>query len=363
MTGDNKLTYAHSGVDRNLRAASKTGLAGLQSTYRFSRHGPPIKLPYGMITPIGGGRYADPVIEGVGTKVLIAQLAGRYDTIGVDAIAMAANDVIRSGADVRLLVDNIDLQRSDPSFVDELMKGLVEGAEQAGAPLVGGEIADVPALMNGIRRDRGFHIVVAAYGELDNSGIIRGDDLVPGDVVIGLRSSGVHSNGISLVRRTLFREWGGLYEPADIPEGLQRSVGEEVLEPTRIYVRPIGRIKKYLPSYFNRPKAAVHITGDAYLKFDKLQEASPGTGFEFDNFHPQPIFAAMQSAAGKMGKEIDDEEMFRTFNMGWGFAVVVSPQYANQFIEAMGEGEPIGRVTDTGRITIRHGGKAFDLER
>lgn len=358
-----KLTYADTGVDRGLRARSKDGLADLQATYRLSRHGQPIKLPYGMITPIGDGRYNDTVIEGVGTKVLVAQLAGRYDTIGVDAIAMAANDVIRSGARPIVLVDNIDLEKSEPEFVNELMKGLVKGAEESRAPLVGGEVADVASLIKGIRDNRGFHVVVTAVGELDGSDIVRGDDLKPGDVVIGLRSSGVHSNGISLVRRALFKEWGGVYEPTDVPEGLQRSVAEEVLEPTRIYVQPVGMIKKYLPSYYNRPKAAVHITGDAYLKFDKLQEANPGIGFEFDNFKPPAIFDVIQDAARRLGKEIDEEEMLRTFNMGWGFAVVADPQYANQFIEAMHEGEPIGRVTNTGNITLKYKGKTIDLKR
>ncbi len=365
MANDNskKLTYADTGVDRDLRAVSKTGLADLRSTHGLSRHGQPIKLPYGMITPLGDGRYNDTVIEGIGTKVLVAQLAGRYDTIGVDAIAMTANDVIRSGARPVVLVDNIDLQRSEPVFVNELLKGLIKGAEEAGAPLVGGETADVADLMKGIRDNRGFHIVATAVGELYDSDIIRGNDLKPGDVVIGLRSSGVHSNGISLVRRALFKQWGGVYEPADVPEGLQRSVVEEVLEPTRIYVQQVGRIKQRLPSYYNRPKALVHITGDAYLKFDKLQEVNPGIGFEFNNFNPPPIYGVIQDAARRLGKEIDDEEMFRTFNMGWGFAVVADPQYANQIIEAMGEGEPIGTVTNTGGITIKYKEKTIGLKR
>ncbi|MBI4167893.1 MAG: hypothetical protein HY515_02955 [Candidatus Aenigmarchaeota archaeon] len=118
----------------------------------------------------------------------MAQLADRYDTIGVDAIAMAANDVIRSGARPIILVDNIDLQRSEPEFVNELMKGLIKGAEESETPLVGGEIADVPTLMNGIRDNRGFHIVVTALGELYENEIIHGNDITAGDVVIGLRA-------------------------------------------------------------------------------------------------------------------------------------------------------------------------------
>ncbi len=358
MTGGKKLTYAGSGVDRDLRAASKTGLANLQETYRLSSHGPPIKLPYGMITPAGNGRYHDVVIEGVGTKVLIAQLADRYDTIGIDAIAMAANDVVRSGARPVVLVDNIDLQRSEPDFVNELMKGLIKGAEESEAPLVGGEVADVPTLMNGIRDNRGFHIVVTAVGELYEDEIIRGNHIVPGDVVVGLKAPNQHSNGVSLVRRTLFKQWGGVYEPEDVPDGLQRSVVEEVLEPTRIYVK---QIKLAYPH--QNVKAAIHVTGDAYLKFDKLQEVNPGMGFVFDNFNPPPIYGVMQDAARRLGKEIDDEEMFKTFNMGWGFALVVAPQSVHTLIDAMSEGEPIGTVTNTGNITVKYKGKTIDLKR
>ncbi|MBI2085468.1 MAG: hypothetical protein HYT71_03065 [Candidatus Aenigmarchaeota archaeon] len=358
MVGDNKLTYADTGVDRDLRAASKTGLADLKTTYKLSSHGQPIKLPYGMITPVGNGRYNDTVIEGIGTKVLVAQLAGRYDTIGVDAIAMAANDVIRSGARPIVLVDNIDLQKSEPQFVNELMKGLIKGAEESEAPLVGGEVADVPTLIKGIRENRGFHIVVSAVGEVYENGIIRGDGIVPGDIIVGLKAPNQHSNGVSLVRRTLFKEWGGVYEPTDVPDGLSRSVVDEVLEPTRIYVKQMRRAL-----LGHDVKAAVHVTGDAYLKFDKLQEVNPGIGFVFDNFNPPPIYGVMQDAARKMGKEIDDEEMLKTFNMGWGFALVAAPQSVHTLIDSMGEGEPIGRVTNSGDITIKYKGKTIDLKR
>ncbi len=357
MAPSGKITYTDTGVDRGERAAAKERLADLRRTYIFSKLGEPLKLPYGMITPMGNGRYADIVIEGVGTKVLVAQLAEKYDTIGIDGIAMAYNDVKRSGADCAAFADNIDMQRSEPWLVGELLKGLVEGAMQARAPLISGETADVPALTKGIRKNKGFHVVVTAVGELYEEYIIRGNDLVPGDVVIGLRSSGMHSNGYSLGRRVLFKKWGGAYLPSDVADGLERSVVEEALEPTRIYAKQLGTVDTRLV------KALVHITGDAYLKFDKLQEVNPGIGFEFNNFDPHPIFGVIQGAARRLGKEIDDEEMFRTFNMGWGYAVVTGRQNANAVIDAMGEGEPIGRVTNTGGIVVRYRRKILDLKR
>lgn len=357
MFSGKKITYADTGVNRDERAIAKTKLADLRQTYAFSRTGKPLKLPYGMITPMGNERYMDVVIEGVGTKVLVAQLAKKYNTIGIDAVAMAVNDVIRSGALCTAIADNIDMQRSKPYFVNELLAGLIEGAKQAEAPLIGGETADVPSLVKGIRRGKGFHIVATAIGELYKEEIIHGNDLVPGDFVIGLRSSGMHSNGYSLARQTLFKKWGGAYLPEDVADGLERSVVEEALEPTRIYNRVVERVPN------NMIKALVHVTGDAYLKFDKLQEVNPGIGFEFKNFNPHPIFGVIQAAAKMVGKEIDDEEMFKTFNMGWGYAIVASRQNANAVIDALGEGEPIGRVTDTGDITVKYRRKTIDLKR
>lgn len=355
---DKKLTYADSGVNRDLRAASKTGLVGLQKSYKFSRHGTPLRLPYGTLLPLGNGRYQDHVIEGVGTKVLVAQLAEKYDTIGIDAVAMAANDVIRSGATVISLADNIDILRSDPKIVGELLEGITKGAEYAEAPVVNGEVADVAALIKGVGSKRGFHIVVSAIGELYENEIIHGNELRAGDVVVGLPSSGLHSNGYSLARRTLFKKWGGVYRPKDVPDGLERSVVEELLEPTRIYAKQMR-----LAHPRHNVKAAVHVTGDAYLKFDKLQEVNPGIGFVFDNFNPPPIYDVIQDATRRLGKEIDDEEMFRTFNMGWGFVVVTDPRSVNAVIDAMGEGEPIGKVTNTGGIEIKYKDRTFDLKR
>jgi phosphoribosylformylglycinamidine cyclo-ligase len=215
----------------------------------------------------------------------------------------------------------------------------------------GGEIGDVAELIMGLRKGEGFDMVVAAIGEVSKEKLIFGTNIEPGDAIIGFRSSGVHSNGISLARKILFKQWGGKYEPYDIPDGLDREIVREVLEPTKIYVKPVLRVADEL-----RVKAAVHITGDAYLKFERLTKFSEGIGFEFDDFKPQPIFELIQKTASELGGTITDEEMFKTFNMGWGFAVIVAKENVDRalvFTQKTGvKAERIGRITDSEGIRI-----------
>jgi phosphoribosylformylglycinamidine cyclo-ligase len=356
-----KFTYAHVGVDRELRAESKKALQILRETYMFSRYGEVVQLPYGNIFPSGKNRYLDLVIEGVGTKVLVAQLAEKYDTIGVDGVALAVNDVIRSGAKPLAIADNIHAQVSDPALVKEWMKGIVKGAVESECVVPSGEIGDVTEVIKGLVEGKGFDMVVATIGEVTSEKIISGRDIKAGDVVIGLRSSGIHSNGVSLARKILFKKWGGRYEPYDIPDGLDREVVYEVLEPMKIYVKPLLAVADEL-----KVKAAVHITGDAYLKFDNLTRFSKGIGFEFDNLNPQPIFELIQKTASELGCVITDEEMFKTFNMGWGFAVIVNKRNMDKALDVLEKtgvkAEQIGHVTDSEGIKILYKNREIILK-
>jgi len=356
-----KFTYADAGVDRDLRAESKKALGTLEETYSFSRYGNVVQLPYGNIFPFRENCYLDLVVEGVGTKVLVAQLAEKYDTIGIDGVAVAVNDVIRSGARPLAVVDNIHAQFSDPILVRKLMKGLAKGATEAECIVPGGEIGDVAELIRGLVRRKGFDMVVAAIGEVSKENIISGRNIEPDDVIIGLRSSGIHSNGVSLVRKILFKQWGGKYDAHDVPEGLDREIVYEVLEPTKIYVKPVLRVAKEV-----RVKAAVHITGEGYLKFDRLTKFSTGIGFEFNNFEPQPIFELIQKTASDLGGTITDEEMFKTFNMGWGFAIIVDKadrDKAVDILEKTGtQAKEIGKVTDSREIKILYKDKKIVLK-
>jgi phosphoribosylformylglycinamidine cyclo-ligase len=325
----------------------------LRDTYKFSHYGSVIQLPYGNVFPIGKDRYLDLVVEGVGTKVLVAQLAGKYDTIGIDGVALAVNDVIRSGAKPLAIADNIHAQFSDPELVGELLKGITEGALESECVVPSGEIGDVAEVIKGLAEGKGFDLVVATVGEVEGENIIFGTSIKPGDTIVGMRSSGIHSNGVTLARKILFKCWGGKYEPFDVPDGLEREVVYEVLEPMKIYVKPLLRVAEAV-----KVKAAVHITGDAYLKFSNLQRFSKGIGFEFTNFKPQPIFELIQKTAVELGGRIADDEMFKTFNMGWGFAVIVDDADVDRAIDVLERtgvhSEQIGYVTDSGAIRVCH---------
>ncbi len=354
-------TYTDAGVNRAQRHESKKALSTLKETYRHIGFGGIMHLPYSNLFPIGMDTFLDLEIEGVGTKVLVAELAGKYDTIGVDAVAMVVNDVIRSGAKPLAIADNIHAVASQPQLVNAWLKGIIEGANQSGCPIVNGETGDVAEIIKGLTPKSGFDMVVASVGKVERENIITGEGINPSDPIIGLPSNGVHSNGITLVRKILFKQWGGKYQPNDIPDGLEREVALEVLEPTKIYVKPLLQLAREV-----KVKAAVHITGDAYTKFNNLTNYSQGIGFEFDNFQPQPIFGLIQSAAADLGYTITDQEMFTTFNMGWGLGVIVDKVDTERSLDSLRKGgfkpEVIGKVTGKERVVeIRHQNKHLVL--
>jgi len=357
-----KFTYAEAGVDREIRAESKKALALLKRTYKFSRHGKVVKLPYGNIFPLSKDLCLDLVIEGVGTKVLVAQLANKYDTIGIDGIALAVDDLIRSGAKPLAIADNIHAQVSNPALVKEWMKGIVKGAAESECIVPSGEIGDVPEIIKSIVEDKGFDMVFATIGAVHRENIIFGNSIKPGDTVLGLRSSGIHSNGVSLARKVLFKQWGGKYDPFEVPDGFNREIVYEVLEPMRIYVKPVLKLAENCEI-----KGAVHVTGDAYLKFGRLMAFNRRIGFEFNNFRPQPIFKLIQDTVRQVKGIISDEEMFKTFNMGWGFAIIVDNSTKDEAINVLqrngAEADQIGRVTNSGRIVIKHREKKIVLSR
>ncbi len=354
-----KLTYSEAGVDRIMRAKSKQALSMLKQTYTLGKYGKVVQLPYGNIF-YAGDRYLDLVIEGVGTKVLLAQLADKHDTIGIDGVAMAVNDVIRSGATPLALVDNFHAHASDPDLVEKWLQGIVRGAQESDCPVPGGEIGDVASIIKGLIEGKGFDLIVASIGEVAEEKIIFGNTIQRGDVVVGFRSSGVHSNGISLLRKVLFKQWGGKYNPFDIPDGFDRELVYESLEPTKIYVKSFLNTTNQV-----EVKGAIHITGDAYVKFDRFMNFSKAIGFEFDNFKPQPIFELIQRTAPDVGGTITDEEMLKTFNMGWGFAVIVNKNQQDEAIAAIEKSgikaEPIGKVTDTEKIVANYKGRKLTL--
>ena len=335
------LTYSAAGVDTDAAAA---GLAGLLSSVRETLEfregvGEPL-LPIGFFANVL--RLTDQLsvaisTDGVGTKVLVAQMMGRYDTIGIDCVAVNVNDVICTGAEPVAVLDYIGVREPRRELLDGIGQGLHEGARQARVAIVGGELSQHPDMLTGPAKGHPFDLVGTAVGVLQGREPIVGKDIQPGDVVLGLPSNGVHCNGLTLARRVLLRE-GGAGVARHLSE-CGHTVGEELLRPTHIYVREVLAL---LDSGVN-VKGLAHISGDGLLNLTRL--AAP-VGYRITSLPPPPpIFPVVQNEGS-----VETAEMFRVFNMGVGFCVVVAPQEVDAALAAIrsagGAAEPIGHAVD-----------------
>ncbi|HLE65037.1 MAG TPA: phosphoribosylformylglycinamidine cyclo-ligase [Candidatus Bathyarchaeia archaeon] len=314
-----RMTYAKAGVDINkVRAAHRVLARKLETTFRARRGkiGHPI-FPighYAGLIDMGHGQVLSLHVDSVGTKVIIAQMMRKYDTIGIDCVAMCANDLICTGSEPIAFLDYLALSRPNPALVDEVAEGIVEGAKQAGMAVVGGEMAIVPDLLSEV----GIDLVGMATGVCSKEDLVLGDKVRKGDVVIGVASSGIHSNGLTLARKVLLRNHR-LRER--IPE-LGRSIGEELLEPTRIYVKPVIELLRRIEVH-----GLAHITGGAFTKLGRvLSQANLGAAL--DNSPPMPGIFRLIKKEGR----ISEREMHRTFNMGVGFIVICPQDEADRVI-------------------------------
>ncbi|MDQ3957918.1 MAG: phosphoribosylformylglycinamidine cyclo-ligase [Actinomycetota bacterium] len=323
------------------------------------RHlGPTLGLPDGdLLTRFG--QYASVLrvrddlaiaitTDGVGSKTLIASALDRYDTIGFDCVAMNVNDVICVGARPLAMVDYLGVHTLDPRRSDEILRGLGAAAKEAGIAIPGGELAQLPEVIGSdgsVPGDpKAFDLVGTCIGTLRPDELITGTLVTPGDAIIGLRSSGIHSNGLTLARRVLLGDAGfGLeHEVAE----LGRTIGEELLEPTTIYVRAVTAL---WDAGVGTP-GLVHVTSDGFANLCRLDAP---VGYRIEQLPPRPpIFDLVQSTGG-----IADAEMYPVFNMGIGFVVVVSEideTAALATLEAAGyDALRIGTVTEaTGEVEI-----------
>ncbi len=329
-------SYAAAGVDV---AGLEPGLGRLvdrlAATTAFPRRGRPV-LPNGFfanVLDLGGGQGLAISTDGVGTKILVALALGRFDTIGIDLIAMNVNDVLCVGAEPIAVVDYVAVSAPDPVFLDQLATGLVEGARQARISIPGGEIAQVRELLRPHPAGDGFDVVATAVGVVPLDRVIVGQRVEPGDVVLGLPSSGIHSNGLTLARRVLAGERVEAY--AERPSELAgQSIGEALLRPTRIYV---AEVMALLDAGVD-VRAIAHVTGDGLLNL--LRIAAPEVGFVLDALpEPQPIF----SLIAERGR-VAPAEMYQTFNMGVGLCVVVPEREADRALAMLREHEPAAAV-------------------
>lgn len=343
MTADDKgLTYAQAGVDIDAGNALVETIKPLVRSTR--RPGADAEIGgFGGLFDLKAAGFRDPILvaanDGVGTKVKIAIETGRHDTIGIDLVAMCVNDLVVQGAEPLFFLDYYATGKLVPGVGADIVRGIAEGCRQAGCALIGGETAEMPGLYDGSDYDlAGFSVGAAERGTL-----LPKPGIVPGDVVLGLPSSGVHSNGYSLVRRIVARTGLGWDAPA--PFDPSRSLGEALLEPTRIYVKPLLAALRATDGI----RALAHITGGGFP--DNLPRVLPdeiGIEVDLDTLTSPPVF-------GWLAREgaVAQAEMLRTFNCGIGMVVIAAAGSEQAVVEALtAAGEAPVRL---GRITARGG--------
>jgi phosphoribosylformylglycinamidine cyclo-ligase len=342
-----KMTYAEAGVDikKGKRVHARIG-DYIKNTFKFrEKKFGSVVLGFGHyagLIDIGGGKLLALHSDGVGTKVLLAQRMRKYDTVGIDCVAMNVNDLICMGAEPVALVIYLALQRPDEKMVAEITKGLVKGAEAAGASIVGGETAVMPDVIKGEIQGRGFDLAAMSVGMVEKGKVVTGERMRAGDVVVGLESGGIHSNGLTLARKVLLKRATQIKKVEKIA-----SIEKELLKPTKIYVGEVLDILREVDVH-----GMAHITGGAFSKLDRIAKMCGG-GFYLDSMpKPPSIFELIK----KYGN-VSDREMYRTFNMGVGFCIVVGPRDVDKVIEisrAHGtEATEIGKVMKEPGVRIK----------
>ncbi len=323
---EEKLTYASAGVDIDAgNRAVDLMRNSVRSTFRP-----------GVMTDIGGfgglfeldsRRYKQPVLvsgtDGVGTKLRVAMLMDKHDTIGIDAVAMCVNDILVQGAEPLFFLDYLAVGKLVPERVAEIIAGVAEGCKQAGCALIGGETAEMP----GFYKEDEYDIAGFAVGVVEKSKIVNGAGITPGDVLVAIPSSGLHSNGFSLVRKVFFEVAG--YNVETYVDELGRTVGEEMLEPTTIYVKQVlPLIELY------KIKGMAHITGGGLTEnIPRVLPEGTAAAINRGSWTKLPVFELIK----RIGN-IDEQEMFRTFNMGIGMVLVVEQSLSDKLVKHINSG-------------------------
>ncbi|MCZ7399273.1 MAG: phosphoribosylformylglycinamidine cyclo-ligase [Candidatus Methanoperedens sp.] len=319
------LTYSQAGVDIERENSAIAALAK-QLVYKRKGLGAPLTDVGHYAGLIDFGEYALALTtDGVGSKVLIANEMKRWNTVGIDCIAMNVNDLLAMGIEPLAFVDYIAIQEPNNEIMKQIGEGLAKGAEISRMTIVGGETATLPDIING------FDLAGTCLGMVKKDSIITGERIEIGDVIIGLPSNGVHSNGYSLVRR-IIKDSGYSYQDA-FPYNKNTTIGDELLSPTRIYMEILDAAQKF------DIHGLAHITGSGLMKLHRITKL----GFDIsDPLPPQPVFRFLQEEG-----EVEDLEMYKTFNMGMGFVVLVPQSDAEDASKMMG-GKIVGEIVDEG---------------
>jgi len=326
--------YARAGVDVGAADAAIGALVGVLRTIDTGRPSRVVPLPghYAAVLEVAPGLGIAVGTDGVGSKLIVAERTGRYDTVGIDCIAMNVNDVICVGAEPFAVLDYLAVEQTDPVVFEAIARGLKAGAEQAGVEIPGGEVAVLPELIRGHPSPTGFDLTAACFGTVALDAIVTGAGCAPGDALIGLPSSGLHSNGYTLARRVL--------EPLGLdarPEQLGgASVADVLLEPTVIYVRAVlDLLRSGLPVH-----GLAHITGGGLANLRRLSDR---VGFAIEA--PLPVPPVYELLRGS----VPEAELWGVFNMGCGFVAVVPEAAADDAVALLAAHHPgsarVGSVT------------------
>lgn len=315
---DQGWTYKDAGVDIDQGNAAVEGIKPfVKATYR-----PEVLSDlggFGGLFALDKSKYENPVLvsgtDGVGTKLKLAFMADRHDTIGIDAVAMCANDILVSGAEPLFFLDYVAVGQMAPEKMTDIVKGVAEGCQQAGCALVGGEMAEMP----GFYADGEYDIAGFCVGVVDRDKIIDGSDIQAGDTILGLASSGLHSNGYSLARKLVFDVGGMTIDQVD--DRLGMSVGEALLAPTIIYAKAILPLLEAMPG---KVKGMAHITGGGITEnIPRILPEGVHAVLDSTTWARPPIFDLLIDI-GKMRLD----EAYRTFNMGLGYCLICRPEDA-----------------------------------
>jgi len=340
--------YAASGVDV---AAADRGVAALVAILRTIDTGKssrvvPLPGHFAAVLEVAPNLGIAVGTDGVGSKLLVAEATGRLDTVGIDCIAMNVNDVVCVGAEPIAMLDYLAVEQADPDALARIGEGLRVGAQAANVEIPGGELAVLPELIRGHPSPHGFDLCGTAIGTVALDAIVTGDAIAPGDALIGLPSSGLHSNGYTLARRALLDD-GGLALDDRPPELGGASVADALLEPTVIYVRAVlDLLRSDVPVH-----GLAHITGGGVTNLLRLGGERAGYAIEAPLPAP-PVF----DLVARLG-DVSDAEMWEVFNMGCGFVAVVPGERADETVGVVGAHHPgaarIGTVTgEAGRVTV-----------
>ncbi|MNB73565.1 Phosphoribosylformylglycinamidine cyclo-ligase [compost metagenome] len=295
---------------------------------------------FGALFGLNKDKYEEPVLvsgtDGVGTKLKIAFAADRHDTIGIDAVAMCVNDIVVQGAEPLFFLDYLACDKVVPEKIEAIVSGIAEGCYQAGCALIGGETAEMP----GMYAEGEYDIAGFTVGVADKAKLVTGESIKPGDTVIGLASSGVHSNGFSLVRKLLLDGEGGYGLDEVLPE-LGAPLADVLLAPTKIYVKPLLALLERI-----QVKGMAHITGGGFIEnIPRTLPEGVNVQIEYGSWPILPIFGLLQSKGG-----VSNRDMFTTFNMGIGLVLVVDSAQADEALKLLKDsGEEayvIGAVTE-----------------